>query len=168
MVLVLMGPSGAGKTTVGRALAARQGWSFVDADDLHPTSNVSKMAAGEPLDERDRGPWLEALARAIDGWVEHRQDVVLACSALRERYRQTLRGGHAEVRFVLLDVPADELRRRLTHRRDHFMPAALLGSQLGLLEPEEDLARVDAVAPVDEVVERVRRAAGLSAAQEGR
>lgn len=167
MVVVLMGPSGAGKTTVGRALAARIGWSFVDADDLHPTSNVSKMAAGEPLDERDRGPWIEALARAIDGWVEQEQDVVLACSALRERYRQTLRGDNAPVRFVLLDVPADELRRRLARRREHFMPAALLESQLGLLEPVDDVVRVDAVAPVDEVVERVRRAAGLTAPREG-
>ena len=153
MIVVVMGVSGAGKTTIGQALAAALGWPFVEADDLHPPANVAKMARGEPLDDADRAPWLEAVAarmRALD-------DGVVACSALRERYRDVLRV-RPDVRFVLLDVPPALLQQRLAARRGHFMPPSLLPSQLATLERPADAIVIDGALPIVAQVAAIRAA----------
>jgi gluconokinase len=167
MVIVLMGVSGVGKTTVGQELAAALGWRFVDGDDFHSRANIEKMAHGTPLDEDDRRPWLAALARAVDDWIETGQDVVLACSALRRSHRRVLRGRRdGGVRFVHLDVPADVLAARLRDRPGHFMPRALLESQLAALEPPVEALSVDGSARPEVVARRIMDALGPSRARD--
>ena len=129
--VVVMGVSGSGKSTVGSALAAELGWAFLDADDLHPAANVAAMAAGRPLDDTDRAPWLEA----VGAWLDTHRPCVVACSALRRRYRDVLR--RDGVLFVHLAGDHTLLAERLAGRTGHFMPAALLDSQLDALEPPE-------------------------------
>lgn len=143
--LVVMGASGAGKSRFGAALAQALGARFLDADELHPEGNLRKMASGMPLDDSDRAPWLDAVAT----WIAARQAAgeggVVACSALRRRYRDRLRGGSRGLGFVYLAVPRQELARRM-HTRSHFMPPALLDSQLATLEPpttDEDACTLD-------------------------
>ena len=134
-VVVVMGAAGSGKTTIGRILAERLRWPFVDADDFHSAANVAKMAADTPLTDQDRGPWLEA----IRDWIDAQSGpAVIACSALRRRYRDVLRSAHAQVRFLHLDGTADQLKTRLTGRTDHFMLVSMLTSQLATLEPLDD------------------------------
>ena len=158
MVVVVMGVSGAGKTTVGSLLARALGWEFFDADDFHPTANVAKMARGEPLDESDRGGWLERLAGLVDRLLRERRSAVLACSALRASHRIRLTDGHraAEVRIVYLRTDPRLLRARLEARQGHFMKAALLASQLATLEEPHDALVVDSDAPPATLVERIR------------
>jgi gluconokinase len=132
-ILIVMGVSGAGKSTFGAALAAELGRPFLDADDLHPAENKAKMAAGIPLTDGDRAPWLDIVATAA----QHAAPVVVACSALRRRYRDQLRAGAASLAFVELVVPRDELVERLSLRSHEFMPSTLLDSQLDTLEPLE-------------------------------
>src|SRR3982750_3854146 len=142
--VVIMGVSGSGKTTVGAALAVRLGLRFVDGDALHPEANVAKMAAGTPLTDDDRWPWLDAVGAVLaDG------QVVVACSALRRVYRDRLRAAAPDIQFVYLRVPRDVLEERMSHRA-HFMPVTLLDSQLATLEPPEPDERaitIDAAAP---------------------
>lgn len=129
--IVVMGPSGSGKSVVGAVLATRLDLPFVDADDLHPDENVAKMAAGTPLTDEDRWPWLDIVARTLrdaDG------GAVVACSALARRYRDRIRAGAPDAVFVELEVTPEELARRMASR-EHFMPASLLASQLAALEP---------------------------------
>jgi gluconokinase len=143
--VVVMGVSGAGKTTIGRGLAERLGWDFAEGDDLHPAANVAKMAAGEPLTDCDRLPWLAQIARWIDREIENGRHGVITCSALKRAYRDRLR--RPEVLFVYLSLPRSELERRMATRRGHFMPASLLDSQLAALEPpdtDESALRVEA------------------------
>lgn len=169
MVIVVAGVSGAGKTTVGRALAARTGFDFAEGDDFHPAANVAKMRAGEPLDDRDRAPWLDRLAAAIDGWIREGRDVVLTCSALRRANRDRLRHGRAAVRIVQLDVPRAVLEQRLRERAGHFMPASLLTSQLATLQPpddEGDALVLPAADAVDSVVDRLLAALDLPPARQ--
>jgi gluconokinase len=132
---VLMGVSGSGKTAVGRCIAARRGYEFADADDFHSPANVAKMARGEPLSDADRAPWLSDLAT----WLSQRhaagRSTVLACSALKRDYRDVLRGAAPNVRFVHLTAPREVLLERMRRRASHFMPPALLDSQLRTLEP---------------------------------
>jgi len=130
-----MGVSGCGKSTIGAALARRLGWPFVDADDLHPQTNVDRMAKGLPLTDADRAPWLTAIREEM---TEAGRDTVVACSALRHSYREVLRDGPGETRFVFLDVATDILSTRLRRRHGHFMPADLLDSQLETLEPPRE------------------------------
>lgn len=136
-MIVIMGVSGCGKTVVGRCLAERLGVGFIDADDLHPVRNVLKMTAGEPLTDADRGPWLDAVARELSA---HKREngLVIACSALKRAYRDRLRRAAPDLVLVWLTGPTSLIRNRLAGRSGHFMPAALLESQLGTLEPPAD------------------------------
>ena len=134
MVIVLMGPAGAGKSTAGMALAERLQWAFVDADDYHPPANVARIAAGAPLTEQDRMPWLDSLRQVIVRALERREHLVLACSALTREHRVRLAGGLRRVRFVYLKTTPAVLRQRLTSRREHFAGVSLLESQLETLE----------------------------------
>lgn len=152
--IVVAGPSGSGKSTVGAALAARIGVPFVEGDDLHPSRNREKMAAGVALDETDRRPWLlhvgDALASARDG-------VVVACSALRRSHRRLLLGRAPQTWFVALEVPHGELERRM-HARKHFMPPSLLASQLAAWEPlapDEPGVAIENVGPADRIVDAI-------------
>lgn len=132
-VVVVMGVSGSGKSTVGGLLAERLGVPYAEADDFHPAANVAKMAAGQPLDDTDRAPWLDAIA----GWIGERgaRGGVVSCSALRHRYRDRLREAPAEVFFVHLDGSPELIADRLAARTGHFMPPELLRSQFDSLEP---------------------------------
>ena len=134
-LVVVMGVSGAGKSTVGIALAGLLGVGFVDADALHPPANVAKMAAGTPLTDADRWPWLDRVGAALADARE--TGLVVACSALKRAYRDRIRAAAPAARFVHLDVPRAMLAKRVTARPDHFMPASLLDSQLETLEPLE-------------------------------
>lgn len=153
-VVVLMGVSGAGKTSVGRAAADIAGVRFIDADDLHPPVNVAKMAAGAPLDDADRAPWLDAVAEAL----VTDAPCIMACSALRAAYRDRLRADAPHAQFALLELDRLTLESRLTERAGHFMPAALLDSQLATLEPPtaaENVLVLDATRPIDELAAAV-------------
>lgn len=140
--IVIMGVSGCGKSTVGALLAERLGWDFADADDFHPPANRAKMAAGKPLDDADREPWLETLADLLARRLSENRPVVLACSALKSAYRDKLAVAPS-VRFVFLSGPRELIARRLAARTDHFMPAALLDSQLASLETPHDAVSAD-------------------------
>ena len=134
-ILVIMGPPGAGKTTLGRALAARLDWPFADGDDLHPAANVIKMTAGVPLTDADRTPWLARIGEVMDQWTAAGRKGVVTCSALKRQYRDTLRTGRPWLRLVYLQGEPETLEARVSHRTGHFMPPALLADQLRVLEP---------------------------------
>jgi gluconokinase len=150
-LLVVMGVSGAGKSTVGEALAVRLGLPYADADAFHPAANVAKMRAGVPLDDDDRAPWLAAIGAWLAG---RREGAVVSCSALRRAYRDTLREYGGSLVFVHLDGSAAVVTRRVAQREGHFMPASLVASQLATLEP---LASDEAglAVPLDWPVERL-------------
>ncbi len=158
-VLIVMGVSGAGKTTLGKALARRLGLPFFDADDYHPQDNVEKMARGIPLDDSDRAPWLERLHSLIVERLGSR-GAVLACSALKQSYRDRLADGDARVVFVYLDGSFDLILQRLQQRSGHFMKASLLRSQFEALEVTRGAILVDVQAPTEAQVERVVRELG--------
>lgn len=158
--IIVMGVSGAGKSTVGVALAADLGRTFIDADDLHPPSNKEKMAAGVPLTDSDRAPWLEAIGAAVADRVARSQSVVVACSALKRRYRDALRAGAGEIAFVLLDGDASTLVERIRGRAHEYMPVTLLDSQLAALErlePDEVGIAVPIELGVSELVSKIAR-----------
>jgi gluconokinase len=157
-IVVIMGVSGVGKTTIGRLLSERLGWTFVEGDDLHPAANVQKMRRGEPLDDADRAPWLRALRRRIDELATTGRSAVVACSALKAAYRDVLARGRPELRFVWLVAPPERIVERLRERRGHFMPAALLASQHATLEPPDDAIRADATRSPEEIVTSICRA----------
>jgi gluconokinase len=147
-VVILMGVSGSGKSTVGVRLALRLKWKFAEGDKFHPTANVMKMASGHPLTDEDRVPWLELLSAWIDEQLAAGVDSVLACSALKRSYRDRLR--RPGVVFVYLEVPKQELQHRIQRRTGHFMPVSLLKSQLADLEPpqaDEDAFTIEATNP---------------------
>jgi gluconokinase len=138
--LIVMGVSGCGKSTIAALLAEHLGWPSIEGDDLHPPANIAKMSQGIPLDDDDRRPWLEAIAARIDLWRQAGTRGVVTCSSLRHAYRDILRAGHADVRFVFLKGSYELLLSRVSHRQHHFMPASLLQSQFATLEepgPEE-------------------------------
>ena len=161
MIVVLMGVSGSGKTTIGTLLAERMGTLFADADDYHPAANKAKMASGQPLNDDDRQPWLETLNKMMRGWFESGKGGVLACSALKEKYRATLASGMpaSAVHFVLLDGSKEMIAERLAARKHEFMNAKLLESQFATLEtPKDAVCVVNDKAPevvVDEILQQV-------------
>ena len=153
--VVVMGVSGSGKTSVGVGLAEAVGEKFVDGDSLHPEANVAKMAAGIPLDDADRAPWLDAIGRVLAAG-----QVVVACSALKRAYRDRLRAAAPDLELVFLRGSRELLAGRVAHRPGHFMPASLLDSQLDTLEAptaDEDPLTVDVALPLDELVASLAR-----------
>jgi gluconokinase len=159
MIVVLMGVSGSGKTTIGTLLAERTGTVFADADDYHPAANKAKMAAGHPLNDEDRQPWLETLNGLMRGWAAAGKGGVLACSALKESYRETLAGGMPKgtVHFVLLDGAPELIAQRMAQRTHEYMNPKLLASQLATLEPPKDALTVVNDRSPAEVVEQILR-----------
>jgi gluconokinase len=161
VVIVVMGVSGAGKTTVGTALASVLGWRFVEGDQLHPAANKEKMHAGMPLTEADREPWLQALHAVIAQAVDRREHLVIACSALKERYRAVLHGDCRGVRFVYLKVAPSVAVARSAARVGHFAGPALVPSQFATLEEPDDALLIDATLAPDRIVAAIRRELGV-------
>ena len=161
MIVVVMGVSGAGKTTVGQALARRLGCEFLDADVFHPPENVAKMAAAIPLTDADRWPWLDRLNAELAARQSAGRGAVLACSALKEDYRSRLAGGLAGPRLVFLNGTIGFIRERMKTRKHKYMPAALLESQFATLEPPRDAIEIDAAlreaAAVEKIAEELSR-----------
>jgi gluconokinase len=157
MILVLMGVSGSGKTTIGTLLAQRTGWTFADADDYHPLANKQKMASGQPLDDADRAPWLATLNELILKWQSEGKGGILACSALKASYRDTL--AHdvtpGTIHFVFLDGTEELIAQRLQARSHEFMNPKLLESQLATLERPEGAIRVSIDQPEEKIVDQV-------------
>jgi gluconokinase len=157
MIVLVMGVSGVGKTTLGEALARELGWRFLDADDYHPPENVAKMKTGTPLDDADRWPWLSRLNRIL----QEEPNAVLACSALKERYRERLFQGIADHRTVYLHAALALIAARLAERSHRYMPASLLESQFAALEPPAGAIAIDVSGTpqgcVAEIVEKLRR-----------
>ena len=156
-----MGVAASGKTTVGRALASRLGWRFLDGDDYHSKTSREKMHAGRPLTDRDRHPWLKRLHAALAEAVESKRPVVLACSALTERYRQILIGTFTDVRLVYLRITPALAQRRI-NRRTHFFNPHLLTNQFETLEEPVDAITIDASLPVNGAVAAITEQTGLA------
>lgn len=155
MIILLMGVTGAGKTTVGQALANELHWTFADADDFHPPANVAKMRAGIPLDDADREPWLQAIHNAILSWIKRGESVVLACSALKDSYRKLLLVS-VDVRLVYLRGSFGLIADRLASRHDHYMNPNLLQSQFETLQEARGAIVIDVEEPVVQIVSRIR------------
>ena len=151
-----MGVSGSGKTTIGQALGAELGWKYLDADDYHPAANVAKMAAGTPLQDADRWPWLDKLNEVLG----QEGDAILGCSALKESYRQRLTAGLRDFRIVYLKGSFELLAKRTAERKHRYMPASLLKSQFETLEPPRGAIEVDVAQPVEDCVRRILVALG--------
>ncbi len=160
MIIVLMGVTGAGKTTVGQALAQGLHWRFADGDDYHSAANIAKMHAGIPLTDEDRAPWLQSLHDAIVAWLADGENVVLACSALKASYRDRLLAG-PEVKLVYLRATMDLIASRLALRRGHYMNPHLLSSQFETLEEPKDALTVDASLSTPQIVSEIRGALQL-------
>lgn len=159
-IAVVMGVSGSGKTTVAILLADALHCQFLEGDDLHPQSNVEKMRGGTPLTDADRLPWLHRIAEKIDGWRSRRESGVLTCSALKRSYRDIVIGDRKDVTLVYLRGSRELIHRRMTARRKHFMPAALLDSQFATLEepgPDENPIVVDVSGQPAEIVAEIVR-----------
>lgn len=156
MIILLMGITGSGKSTIGKLLAEGLHWEFSDADAFHSPANIEKMSRGIPLDDADRAPWLQLLQRAIDPWLQEEKNVVLACSALKATYRQILCCNPSQMRLVYLKGSFELLESRLTQRQDHFMEINLLQSQFDILEEPEEGIQVDIAQPPEVIVQQIR------------
>jgi len=161
MIVIVMGTTGSGKTTIGTLLAKRLGCEFVDADDFHPPANVEKMKDGIPLTDADREPWLKALHDKIVEWTAEKRNVVLACSALRQSYRDELRAS-LDVKFVYLKGSYELFSQRVLGRKGHFAKQDLLASQFATLEEPTDAITVDATKSTEQIVSEVRRQLGFA------
>jgi len=165
-ILVIMGVSGSGKSTIGRPLAARLGWPFKEGDDLHPPANIAKMKAGIPLDDADRAPWLAAIAGWIDGQAAAGLPGVVTCSALKRAYRAQLAAGRPQLRIVFLRGSQAVIAARVAKRQHHFMPPSLLASQFDDLQepgPDEHPIIIDIDQPIEAQVDEI--VAAVSASQ---
>jgi len=156
MVLIMMGVVGAGKTTIGRLLAEQLGWNFADADDFHPEANKEKIRRGIGLSDEDRQPWLKSLRTEIANWIAQGRNVVLACSALKRRYRRELAVG-SEVRFVYLKGTAELIAQRLRLRTGHYADEQILASQLADLEEPQDALTVQINGTPPDIVAEIRQ-----------
>jgi gluconokinase len=153
--LIVMGVAGCGKTSVGKELARRLGWEFFDADDYHPPENVAKMASGVPLDDSDRAPWLDILHGLLEGSLRAGRHPVLACSALKANYRETLTRGNGGIRIVYLRGDYDLIFARMQERPGHYMKPGMLKSQFDALEEPEDAIVAGIEHPVAEIVDGI-------------
>jgi len=157
MIIVIMGVTASGKTTIGTRASKRFGWPFYDADEFHPPANIAKMSRGEPLTDEDREPWLQALHDKMAEEERAGHSAIFACSALKARYRQVLRDGLEKVWFVFLKGDPNVLQARLDHRKGHFMPRTMLPSQIAALEEPEpgDALILDAAKPPNDLVDEI-------------
>jgi gluconokinase len=161
VILIVMGVSGSGKSSVGRQLAGQLGWEFRDGDDFHPAANVAKMQAGTPLTDDDRRPWLLAIQGFMRAANADGRNAVIACSALKESHRRLLLDGESWVQFVHLQGSRELISRRIQERRGHFMPATLLDSQFATLEPPANALVVDVAPPPADIANEIIRWLGL-------
>ena len=165
VIVVVMGVSGSGKTTVASLLAATFGWPFQEGDKLHPPANVEKMSRGTPLTDADRLPWLHKIAETIDGWRARGESGVITCSALKRSYREIIVGDRPDVRLVYLKGSHDLIRQRMAARHGHFMPSTLLDSQFAILEepsPDENAIVVDIGGSPDKIAREVADRLGVA------
>ncbi len=157
---IVMGVSGCGKTSVGKSLAEHLGWNFYDGDDFHPPANIAKMANGIPLDDADRAPWLAALHDLISSSLKADRPGVLACSALKERYRRQLLDGNEGVQIVYLKGSFELIWSRMEKRTDHYMKPDMLKSQFDALEEPANVLTVDISMPLDDIVQVILKHVG--------
>jgi len=157
MIVLVMGVSGSGKTTIGEALAKELDWTYLDADDFHPKANVEKMAAGIPLQDADRWPWLATINRKLLQLEKQKHSAVVGCSALKQTYRRRLARGIRDFRTVYLKGDFKLIEKRVKARTHRYMPASLLKSQLDTLEPPRHAIEVDVAAPVPATLRAIRR-----------
>jgi len=156
MIVLVMGVSGSGKTTIGEALAKELGWKYLDADDYHPKSNIEKMAAGIPLDDADRWPWLDRINEKLNELQKQNQSAVVGCSALKAAYRKRLARGIKDFEVVHLKGDFKLIHSRIAKRKHRFMPPSLLRSQFDTLEPPRDAIEVDVSAPIAGSVKKIK------------
>jgi gluconokinase len=155
VIVIVMGVSGSGKSYLAERLAHATGWPFAEGDDYHSPANRAKMHAGIPLTDADRAPWLNTLHEVLLNWHRTGQSGILTCSALKVTYRDHLIDQLPEARFVWLDPPRDVLADRMAHRPGHFMPPALLDSQIATLEPPTGVLRLDGSEPIDQAIQMI-------------
>ena len=158
MIVALMGVSGAGKTTIGELLSERLGWPLLDADDFHPPANIEKMRSGIALTDEDRWPWLDRLNGLLKEKDSNRQSVLLACSALKQKYRDRLAAGCSDLRWVHLKGSFELIESRMTARKGHYMKAGLLESQFAALEEPVDAITADISAAPEAIADAVEAA----------
>ncbi|MDZ8028198.1 MAG: gluconokinase [Nostoc sp. DedQUE01] len=161
MIIIIMGVSGAGKTTIGKLLADSLDWEFSDADAFHSPENVEKMRCGIPLSEADRIPWLQDLQTAIKNWLQENKNAVLACSALKESYRQFLVVDSERIKLVYLKGSYELIQKRLLERHNHYMSEKLLDSQFNTLEEPLDTIYIDAIETPHVIVQNIKTALGI-------
>ena len=161
MVILIMGVAGSGKTTVALLLASQLNWKFIDADDVHPPSNIAKMASGQPLTDEDREPWLAALRAWINERLTSGENAILTCSALKQRYREVIVVDPAQVKVVHLHGSAELLRSRMSGRSGHFMAPTMLDSQLAALEPPSNALQLDVAQTPEQLVAAIRAEFGI-------